>query len=256
MNSLEQLPIRDLRPRLRVLDRPKCRRKREGAVSSVTLHYNGPAVAGLGDLRCELRQITDVDLPNHQERLRADGLMYHFVVFSDGSIWQTRDLDLQAWHCGVPDGNEHSIAVHLPIGGTQDATTAMWSATTRLFDALIKRYTLPGRHVVKGHQEWKATACPGPLLMSRLEAWRTAELGVPFSSGIFRVRDDIGVANVREGPSRTFPVALHGQAIMWPGDFLSADAVVEGERIGDEARWAYRSDGLGFVHLSLLTSVG
>jgi hypothetical protein len=252
----DQLKIYDLRPQLDLLDRPLCRRRRRGEVTSITLHYNGPALRGFGNPQAELRRVVEVDTPNHQRRLHADSLMCHFVVLSDGSIWQSRDLELQAWHCGNAEGNEQSLAVYLPLGGVQDATAAQWVATTQLCAELIAEHNLPGRQAVKGHLEWSPTACPGPLLMSRLRAWRAVAAGEPFSGGVFRIKADVGAANVRLGPDRRFPVALGGQAVMWPGDLLNADETVLGESIGGEQRWAHRSDGLGFVHLSMLDAVG
>jgi hypothetical protein len=49
-----------------------------------------------------------------------------------------------------------------------------------------------------------------------------------------------------------FPVALDGNARMWPGDLLDADSVVDGEPIAGDRRWVHRRDGLGYVHASLL----
>jgi hypothetical protein len=252
MTVLTDLEIQDLRPYLNVIDRPKCRRVRQGAVTSVTLHYNGPALGTFGDPDRELKHLVEIDVPDHQTRINADSLMYHLVVLSDGSVWQTRDLELQAWHCANAEGNEHSIAVHLPLGGTQDATPAQWEATTTLFEALIGEYFLSGRQAVKGHQEWSATLCPGALLMNRLRAWRAEESYEPYTGGVLRIRSDVSCANVREGPGRAFPVALGGQAVMWPGDVLYADAIVSGEAIGGEVRWGHRIDNLGYVHFSLL----
>lgn len=248
---LSDLHIRDLRPQLPVIKerRPKPRR---GTPTSVTLHYNGPAVAAHGKPAAELRHIIQVDAPWHQNnpKIRGDGLQYHLCVLSDGSIYQTRNLDLPAWHCGDAVGNASSLAVHLPLGGTQDATPAQWAATEQLFLALIAEYGMPGdRQAVKGHDAWSDTLCPGPQLKRRLVAWRQ---GAAPAGGLFRIRTDVPAANVREGPGTGFPIALGGKARMWPGDVVDADALVEGEAVGGDRVWLHRRDGVGFVHRSLV----
>ena len=128
-----------------------------------------------------------------------------------------------------------------------------WNATTALFEMLIAQYALSDRQSVKGHLEWSPSQCPGPVFMSRLHTWRANPSSQEYRGGVFQIRDDVGSANVREGPSREYPIALGDKAVMWPGDLLEADVIVVGEQIGDEARWVHRADGLGFVHLSLLT---
>lgn len=249
---LRDLGVRDLRPRLPEIKtrRPK---PRQGRPTSVTLHYNGPAVSGFGNPEAELRHVIQVDVPNHQSRLAADSLQYHVVVTSDGAIYQTRDLSLPAAHCGEAHGNQYSLAVHLPLGGTQDATPAQWTATCRLFEALITEYEMPnGRQAVRGHDEWKATLCPGPNLKRRLLAWRAGTIS---TGGMYKIRLDVAAANVREGPGRNYPVALGGKAQMWPGDTVEADALVVGEVIGGDPLWLHRRDGVGFVHRSLVVAI-
>lgn len=245
---LADLGIRDVRAQLPTI-RERRPNPRTGAVRSATLHYNGPAVSAFGNPAAELRHIVTVDAPNHQQRLQADSLQYHYCVLSDGQILLARDPKLPAWHCGVTEGNQTSLAVHLPLGGLQDATPAQWAATTRLFEALITEHRLAGRQVVRGHREWKSTACPGPHLTRRLDAWRSQ---LPPAGGLYRIRADVAAANVRQGPGTAFPVALGGKAVMWPGDVLDADAVTQGEAVGGDTRWLHRRDGLGFVHHSLV----
>jgi N-acetylmuramoyl-L-alanine amidase len=253
---LASLDVRDLRPQLNIIPGVPSRAQRQGAVTSLTLHYNGPAVAGVGTPERELRQIVRIDVPNHQQRIGADSLMYHLVVLSDGSIHQTRDYELIAWHCRNREGNHHSLAIHLPVGGAQRPTARQWDATVALFEALIEDYDLEGPGIVKGHREWSETECPGPHLMERLRAWRGASsppTDTAGDAGFYRVRRDVSAARVRTGPGREFPVALDGLARMWPGDLLEADGVVEGEPIAGDARWVHRRDGLGYVHASLVS---
>lgn len=249
---LSDLGIIDSRPRLHVIAE-RVPRPRRGPPTTTTLHYNGPRVSCAGNPAAELRRVATIDVVDHQQRLNADSLQYHLVVLSNGSIHQTRDLDLPASHCGVAEGNQRSLAIHLPIGGTQDATAPQWTATTRLLDALAAAYAMPGgRRAHRLHSEWKTTLCPGPNLSRRLTAWR-AEAAT--AGGLSRIRPDVAAANVREGPGVSFPVALQGRAVMWPGDTLDWDVIVEGEAVGGDARWLHRRDGLGFVHISVTVRV-
>lgn len=248
---LADLPILDLRPRLSVTASAS-RRPRRGPVTGATLHYNGPSLPFAGDPQREINHIINVDVPNHQARIGADSLMYHFVILSDGAIYQTRNLELIAWHAAHQIPNESHLAIHLPLGGTQDTKARQWERTVQLLEALADTYRFP-RSAVRGHKEWSATACPGPRLMPRLIAWRE-DRPAP-DGGFFRIRRDVAQANVRQGPGTRFPIALDGKAVMWPGDTLDADAVVVGDVVGSEPRWAHRRDGVGFVHWSLLEAV-
>lgn len=240
--KLADILIEDLRPKLRVV-KSKARVVRPGVPTTITAHWNGPAVKGFGDIDAELRQIRVPDTDWHINHLGADSLQYHFCILSDGSIWQTRDLNLEAWHCGHKAGNRWSIAVHFPLGKGQVPTVAQWAAAEWLFEGIIGEFGMAGREVVKGHMEWKATECPGPDLMTRLRAWREARPGVRR----YQVIVGIDFAAVREGRSTKFPIALDGEATLAPGAIIEIDDVTE--------RWAHLASGLGFVHMSLLREV-
>lgn len=247
MTTLAQLSLLDLRARL-----PRAAWSigtRVGPPTSVTCHYNGPPV-GNRTHDGEIAQIVyDARFQMRPGALGArnggDGLQYHFVVLSDGTLCQTRDTSAILWHCANVTGNTTSLAVHMPLGGDQDTTTAQWNAATRLCDVLLDQYKMGGRQLVRGHQEWSENQCPGPNIMRRLRAWRET---LP-SHQRFAVAYD--VANVRRAPSVEASVALTMQA----GEVLDADAIVTGQSIAGEARWAHRADGLGFVHLSLLRRI-
>jgi hypothetical protein len=246
MPTIADISIHDLRPELAV-KQSSSRRARRKPVTSITLHYNGPRVSGFGNVERELRQIVQIDVPHQQERLGADSLMYHLCVLSDGSVHQTRDLELQAWHCRNSVGNEQSLAVHLPLGGNQDATDGQWRAATTLFDALIQDFNLAGVHSVKGHLEWSASECPGPYLMQRLRTYRGGA-NAGSDRRMYRIRPDVSAALIRAEPTRSSDV----RGRLWPGDRLEADRIEQGEVIGTEGRWVHRSDDWGYVHMSLL----
>lgn len=180
---LADLAIVDIRAQL---PRAKWSIGRSAPKTSSTLHYNGPAVKGRGDRDAERTQLTSDAYWHMGAYLEADGLQYHFAIDSFGTIYQCRDLDAILWHCANFDGNKDSWSVHLMLGGDQNATDAQWQSATNLFDALQTEGNF-GRDATFGHQEWKKyrkvngalieipnSECPGPLLMNRLKAWRTA----------------------------------------------------------------------------------
>lgn len=228
--------------------------RRYQAPGGATIHYNGPPVGGAGDPDREIAQLA-VDARYHMRPPAAggiggDGIQYHYAVLSSGLVCQLRDETAILWHCANARGNQTHIAIHLPLGGAQNATERQWRATTDLFNQLALRYGWPSRSVILGHREWprsdgkRQKECPGPLIFRRLTLWR-GELA-PSSARSFRIAVD--VANVRQGPGTAFKVA--GQ--MRAGELLIADAIVSGATVGGDTRWAHRSDGLGFVHWSCL----
>ena len=142
----------------------------------------------------------------------ADGLMYHLVFASDGQIYQARDLDAMLWHAAHADANSRGLALHFPIGEGQQPTAPQLASAFRASDLLRAQLQIPLNRTL-GHLEWKhATACPGPILMQHLMAYRAGAQVVvtptPTPAGLrrFRITCD-GVANVRQGPGVGFPVA-------------------------------------------------
>lgn len=268
MSRLDQLGLVDVRNRF--MRTPRAIGKRPGRAIGGTLHYAGEKAVParlIVDRRADgataikaqreqlIRFIQDAYVPRHIHELGADGLQYHLLVTASGEILQARTIDDQLWHCANAIGNKWSIAVHLPLGGSQDVTPIQWQRTIDVFEAIISDFAGGSRSAIRGHCEWPRTdgipqkICPGPILMPRLVGWRSAT-GPRF----YRVTAD---ANIRQAPTRQSPVALNGMAIVRVGTpeatFL-VDEITTGERIGTENRWAHRADGLGFVHMSLLVA--
>ena len=260
--KLTNLDILDLRSRL---PRASWSIGSQTVKMSATLHYNGPPVKAFGSRNGEIAQLV-ADAHWHMRPVAfgagepGDGLQYHFAVLSDGTICQCRDLDAVLWHCANQTGNASSLSVHLPLGGAQDATELQWQRTTALFDALGAQFKF-GRTKVVGHQEWAKyivvnnklvavpnSACPGPILMKRLRAWRESKL-----LQNWRVLYDD--SNIREAPTSQSPIALQGKAKVNAGQTFVGDEMCLGEYIGGTNHWIHRADGLGFVHRSLLEPV-
>ncbi len=256
--KLSDLPILDLRSQL---PRAAWTLGRNAAKTSATLHYNGPPVTNRTRAG-EIHQLIE-DAKWHMRKdafgagAAGDGIQYPLAVLSDGTICQLRDFDAVLWHCANAGGNETSMAVHLPLGGAQDVTPPQWSSATLLFEALGTTYGF-GRAAVLGHKEWpkyqrikgvltrvRNSDCPGPVLMTRLNAWRDG-------NDLTRWRVVYNNANVREGPGTSFPVALGGKAVLKSGQTFMGNNITLGDYIGGSNWWIHRADGVGFIHSSLV----
>ena len=112
----------------------------------------------------------------HQEHLKRKdkagnswlGIGYHFVIgngngMEDGEIeptfrWRQQ---LQGAHAGVADFNQHGIGIVL-IGNFENTppSEAQTASVKRLVGVLKREYGVAGNRVV-GHNDVKATECPG-----------------------------------------------------------------------------------------------
>ncbi len=216
---------------------------RQPRKTTVTLHYNGSAIpdqrrAGEGVLEqlhidCDWQMRPEWNPPTSG----ADGLQYHYVVDAEGKVYQTRDTEAILWHCKHNEGNAHSIAVHLPLGGNQDATLTQWAATEALCDALLSQFTMSGRAAVKGHYEWSQSACPGPHIKRRLLAYRdeppTVWIKPPAPYRVLRT------TSVQHTPDGSQNIAL----VLAEGTVVKIGALVTGQYR------AWIANGTGFVLL-------
>lgn len=269
MSLLDELCAIDIRDRL---PRASWQIGTRSATTSLTWHYNGPEVAsefqhgeGLifqlaSDTRWQMR-------PGWGGTVNgAPHIMYHLVFAADGTIYQTADLDEILWHCAHQDGNAHGLALHFPLGGSQQPTPAQLAAAFRASDAARARFGFPLDRVV-GHLEWKhATACPGVSLMQHLRAYRAhqepAVEPTPTPAGLrrFQISPNLGAAAlVRQGPGVDFAIAGR----MKPGTIIFADADpahgyrIPGEAVDGNTAWVHMARvpneqaDLGFVSETL-----
>ena len=249
-HTLPQLNAVDIRDRL---PRASWEIGRRPATTSITVHYNGPAVSPSKQTGEGLISQLIIDA-NWQMQPGwggstngADGLMYHLVVAADGTIYQTRDLDSMLWHCGHQDGNTNGLALHLPLGDNQDATDVQWKAVLFALDTLRAAYNISFDRVV-GHLEWKhATQCPGPNLMPRVQTYRSWAASnvqptpIPANIGKFLVISPDAL-NVRQGPGMEFPIA----GTLKPGSLVYVD-LIKSNGWAHMARIPNEQADLGFV---------
>lgn len=271
MSAFSVLPAIDLRAKL---PRDSWIIGRRARTTSITLHYNGPAVDGTRQSGAGLLDQLIAD-SNWQMRAGWGGtkngaphLMYHIVVCALGKIYLCCDLNEILWHCAHQDGNTNGLAVHFPIGGAQDVTSAQWRSGVWVVEALRADFNVP-RSRVYGHLEWKhATACPGPRVMKRLNYYRLGqpvELPAPtVVPGLrrFQVLPTLAVpARVRQAPRIHLPdgseVPVAGR--LKPGTPIFVDVIkTDGEMVEGSPNWAHMARvpneqaDLGFIHTSLL----
>lgn len=245
--------------------------------TSITWHYNGPAVppdrqCGLG-LLAQLRADAAYQMRPGWGGTKngADGLMYHLVVAADGMIYQTRALDAMLWHCAHQDGNSRGLAVHLPLGQGQWPSMSQLASLFRLTNALCAYYAIPIMQVL-GHLEWRhMTACPGPAVMRYLTSYRAGlapviERPTVLPAGVRRwqISPDLALpARVRQAPATRRPdgseVPIAGR--LKPGTTVYVDVAVEGEAVDGLTQWVHmaRVDheqaDLGFLSATLGTWV-
>lgn len=241
----EGLNIVDLRP---YLPRPKAvagatgaPQGRRSSTGYAVLHYNGAQPVSVSRMASQagvVAWLKDVIIPNHITRIGADGVQYHAWVGSDGTLYQLRDWDALLWHCGNYSINSTSVALHIPIGGNmQQPTAAQWTSATRFFDAASAGYHV-GRERVKGHLECGKSACPGPILMAKLRAWR--------SGSSYRTKT---VATVRSIPNRLTGLIYDTLPKGRPIDAVE----VQGQAYGGSAVWyeIHLANGkTGYIHSS------
>lgn len=92
---------------------------------------------------------------------------YHFVIDPSGRVFEGRDLRHQGAHAGG-ENNVGNVGVCL-LGNFDHhrPTSAALESMHGLIDVLQARLGLPHRNV-RGHHEWKSTACPGRYLKPHL----------------------------------------------------------------------------------------
>lgn len=130
---------------------------RFGPKTSITVHWNGPAVPTDADPLSVIKADAAFHINKDWGGINGDGIMYHFLIAPDGEIFQTRDEDAVLFHCGNATGNVRSYAVQVMVGEGQAVTTEQYLSLEFLILHL-------GLDDVKPHRAWSVTQCPGAEL--------------------------------------------------------------------------------------------
>lgn len=134
--------------------------------TSVTIHWNGPPIPRdvhpleviLGDAHFHISKDWS-PAPGIQG---GDGIMYHFLVAPDGTVYKTRDDDAVLYACGNAIGNERSYHVQVMVGGDGSGVTdPNTPITPQQYASLAALVGFLGLDQVKPHRAWSPTTCPG-----------------------------------------------------------------------------------------------
>lgn len=136
----------------------------------ITVHHSGEEGDVVGDPVAALRHFEHI----HKEVKHWACIGYHFIIASDGTIYEGRPLQYQGAHA-VGDNNIGNIGICL-IGDfdRQLVPQPQREALISLLDRLTQTYSIRKAEIF-GHEEFKVTACPGKHLMPIVVAYR----GVP-----------------------------------------------------------------------------
>lgn len=139
---------------------------------SLTFHWNGVNFSrSATDAEC-VAAIIQIAYQHQRKDWSSDGsgalgdtIMYHEALCPSGTVLVFRDYAEVVWHCGNDLGNRTSRAI-LVLSGPDT------QATPKQLEAMRVRWEDFRRVPVKGHMEWSATACPGPVIMNKVRELR------------------------------------------------------------------------------------
>lgn len=104
----------------------------------------------------------------------TDQASANYIILDDGTLISSVPEEYRAWTSGSAAADEPSITVEVQnstLGPEWRVSDAAIATLTRLIADVAKRHgwTKITRAQVRGHREFKATACPGPYLYPRLD---------------------------------------------------------------------------------------
>jgi len=142
-------------------------------IHRITLHHTAE-IAGMAT-RPSAELVKGIQDFHRNKRGWAD-IGYHWVIGTDGNLYEGRALDAQGAHAGAGH-NGHNLGISVIGDFTKVLPSARQLRTTGLFlRAQLRTYDIPIEHLY-GHRDFKATACPG----DRLYAWLQG-----FKQGVFK----------------------------------------------------------------------
>lgn len=144
--------------------RPAKRRSVLRDTTSPTLHHNGPPT-GLTEFSSqedEIDYLLGVQRFHMNTRKWAD-IAYNFAFAPSGRVYELRGWKIRSAANGTNKGNSSSHAFLLMIGEGEKVPQLMIDSVRRMRAIGDSKY-------VKGHRDWKSTACPGTEVYRLIKA--------------------------------------------------------------------------------------
>ncbi len=148
-----------------------------GTICRMTIHHTAGEMTpgeGVGEVKDRLRRIQS----EHEERMNAGDIGYHFIIDGAGRVWEGRSLSWQGAHAGNGAANAGNIGIAV-MGDfdIEDVPPAQAAALRELVERASAAYGI-GAAEIYTHREMKAmysleeTTCPGARLQRIMDEMR------------------------------------------------------------------------------------
>jgi MYXO-CTERM domain-containing protein len=129
----------------------------------VTIHHTAGPTANTSGAPSRLRQIQSY----HIDTKGWCDIGYHFLVDTDGGVWQGREHTTVGAHVGGNNTNNVGISFIGNYDSVDTPQQAQLQGAGGVLDYLSRTYGF-SKDTLKGHRDYGSTACPGKNLYPRL----------------------------------------------------------------------------------------
>jgi len=148
-----------------------------GAITRLTIHHEGMDAERFATQQDVIDQLRKIQT-EHERRMHAGDIGYHYIVDCAGRVWEGRQLKYQGAHAGNGDANRGNIGIVL-MGNfeIQKPTAAQIASMKNLVNYLMVKYRIPVTRVythceIRNKYDIGNTACPGRYLQREVDALR------------------------------------------------------------------------------------
>lgn len=143
-----------------------------GRITRITLHHSAeiPGLAYDSD-----PQMVHTIQRIHQDRHRWSDIGYHWIIGTDGRLYEGRAVDLQGAHSGG-DRNIQNLGIVLIGDFMQRLPNPRQLATTHAFLREQQSRYRVGMEQMYGHRDLGVTLCPGDKLYAWLQDYRRGHI--------------------------------------------------------------------------------